>query len=280
MHFLAPQPPRDLRYSENEDGSIAVDWQVDDSTGIAELFNVHVTLNELSSDICDDDSSTERSKTLQTKEKFYELQNLKPFSRYSIRITAKNEFGFSEFSEALEFDTNPSKPSPIREFSIVFESTGNDSQVDGILIWKAPCNLNGIFSSYAINVTGKKGKFEEVLSDELTESENITLSGLDRGTELSITIQANNEGVDGEPVNFLFFTPSGREFLPPAVWRCLTILSKFQLPLNRIYKTGQHWDKMTKPMTAIKLMFSSSGEFSSPKPAKSPALRSSSRLTT
>lgn len=203
--------PNDLRDFFSRDGSVTVDWQVDDVTGFAGLFNVYVTLeNEMSSDVCDGDSSQGETQKFQTEELSYELKNLKSFSQYSIRVTSENDFSVSEFSEKLEFDTKPSKPTQVREVSIVFESIPeNDSEVDGILSWKAPCNMNGIFSSYAITVTGKS---EEVLIKQTTETENITLSRLNRGIELNITIQANNKEVDGDPVSYSFFTPSGREF--------------------------------------------------------------------
>lgn len=227
MQFLAPQPPFDLRFSYNQDGSIAADWLADESTGVANLFRLHLTLeNVLFEQLCDHDSSTGITKVLTTSERTMDLKDLTPLARYSLRVTSENDYGSSDFSQQLDFDTRPSPPSPPRDISIEFAARpDDDSKVDGVLRWKAPCNRNGNFSNYVVALIGRS---EEFSVSEATNSEEMTLRDLKRGFKYDVMIQANNSDFAGVASQLSFVAPSGsKSSIDPPILLFLSFL-KFQ----------------------------------------------------
>lgn len=217
QHVLGPQSPININSSTNDDNSVVVKWDADNLTGIAKLFKIHVTYeNTIYEEVSGCDYALKKSSTFETMNSQTVLTHLEPFSRYSLRIVASNDFGHSEPSKKYFFNTKPSPASPPRNVAIAFASNNdNEMLISGTLRWDAPCKLNGPFSLYTIALKGTKTGFDDQSIKEATSFQNLTVMNLKRGFNYEAKVQAVNQGHQGNfgaSERFFFTAPSGSKF--------------------------------------------------------------------
>lgn len=229
LTFLGPQPPIDISTTVYENNSIVVDWTPDNSTGYAKLFKVYVTFeNTIYETPLDCDSHQKKTMIFEVSGTHIEAENLEPFSRYSLRIVAVNDFGISGHSKKHFFNTKPSPPSAPRDISIDLDDINNGGlTVSGTLKWSQPCHLNGLFSLYTITLKGSNPiNPDEHSLVEASSIQNLKLGILKRGYQYDVKVQALSSGFVGDSGIFSFDVPSGsklnyfehRESRPYAVY--------------------------------------------------------------
>ena len=198
----------------SDSGDVRLDWDVDESTGIAEKFKVYLNFEETiyeQEEDCED--NFQKQFVLTTSTPSINITNVQPFLKYSARITAENPYGISDRSNKVLFNTGPSIASPPRHPSISFIPDSDNFKISAILNWSAPCKLNGLFSIYTISLQGSKIGFEDhLIGTEGTSYSYLNLKDLKRGYDYEAKIQAGTDGYSGEPLKFAFKAPSGSEF--------------------------------------------------------------------
>ncbi|KAL7041862.1 hypothetical protein ACKWTF_000928 [Chironomus riparius] len=210
----SPQPPVEIRALVGSDNKVEVMWMENNSTGFADYYQVHVTFEKFLYDFGKNCDKKIRNVTkLEASETKAELTELFPFSQYKVKIKASNRYGKSNYSESIEFSTNPSSPTKPRNVTADIKFHENSS-ISAILSWESPCMMNGKFSLYTITVNGhRKG----VASDKRTEASSTTtfeLFNLSQGFDYDIEIQAVNQNsgsstIYGKVAKHSFVTPSG-----------------------------------------------------------------------
>ena len=212
--FLGPQPPMDIIISVNEDNSIVAQWTADNSTGYAKLFKIYVTFEKTIYEIppgCD--IPPKKTKIYEQPETNIELINLEPFSKYSLKIVAVNDYGVSSHSKKQFFNTKPSPSSPPRDISMEFIDNRKDTENISITLkWNPPCNLNGFFSIYTISLKGRRSGCSDHIITEASSYENLTVYNLKQGYNYNVKIQASSSGFTGLTESFFFTATSGSKF--------------------------------------------------------------------
>ena len=148
--------------------------------------------------------------TEETKESEILLEDLQPYSHYSVRIESQNPYGISEHTKKHNIRTHPAKPSPPRKISIEFVAN-NESEilVTGNLKWSPPCHPNGIIEFYTTKLTGKRDGYSEYSRKEVSFETNFTFDDLNRGYEYEFEVKAKNSESFGKPQKIFFKAPSG-----------------------------------------------------------------------
>lgn len=211
QHIVGPQPPININALANDNGSVIIKWDADNLTGFTKLFKIHVTYeNKIYEEISGCEYSLKKTSVVESTNNQTEIRNLEPFSRYSVRIFASNDFGHSEPSKKLFFNTKPSSASAPRKISIQFSSKSDDeTKISGTLSWNAPCKLNGPFSLYTIALKGSKTGFSDQSIKEASSFQNLTIKNLKRGFNYESKVQAVNQEFFGASETFFFTAPSG-----------------------------------------------------------------------
>lgn len=185
-------------------------WEADNSTGIAKYFSVEVEYVAPIFELGECEAFAGHSRIYASSESSINLRSLEPFSNYSVRVSSQNDYGKSNMSQKYFIVSKSSAPSSPRNISINFQRNNeDDSKVVGVLQWKAPCRLNGLFSLYTISLKGSRVGFDDHSSTDAASYQNFTYKNLRRGYEYEVKIQARNSESPGEISKFNFTTPSG-----------------------------------------------------------------------
>lgn len=200
----------------NNDNSITIQWSVDNSTGIANSFKVHLKFEDTIYEVADGcEQEVRKDQIIETKEARLELSNLEAFSKYSLKVIAENDYGVSDFSKKHLFTTKPSNASSPRDIS-VFSFKPKERDEFGVIAdlrWKAPCKLNGIFSFYITKLKESRVGYPDLSVTEASSFRNLTIPYLKRGFSYEVRVQAVTSGfTTGEFGKFIFVAPSGSEF--------------------------------------------------------------------
>lgn len=206
-----PQPPVDILTTVHENNSIVVQWTADNSTGYAKLFKIHLTFeNSIYEKPLGCENSFKRTMILETHGTSIELTNLEPFSKYSLKLVAVNNYGVSDKKKVF-FNTKPSSSSPPRGIAIEFIDNENEesSILNGVLKWLLPCKLNGLFSLYTITLKGNRPGYSEHSITEASSYPHIEIRNLKRGYNYEAKVQTLSSGFTGLAEKFHFTVPSG-----------------------------------------------------------------------
>lgn len=134
--------------------------------------------------------------------KEYILEELKPYTTYSVRIQMLSEYSKGPWSEPQVNTTSEAAPSPPRNLR---QHNVTNSSVE--LTWDQPEAMNGFLRNYEISYNGKKIPVDK---NEETTQQSYTLTGLDSFTEYEVVVKACT-GLCSEPSNAISFnTTIGR----------------------------------------------------------------------
>lgn len=211
--ILGPQAPTDVSITISENNTVELKWIADDSTGLADVFKVHLTLENIfypRSPECSYEIG--KSFVLDAFESSLKLSNLEALSSYSVKVSAHNDYGASSSSKKQTFMTKALPPAPPTDIAVSFIMNTDESKISGILKWKDPCKLNTQISFYTITFKGTRSGYASHSSTNASSFRNITLNDLKRGFDYEIGVQAVNSDFPGEVARFTFKTPSGSEF--------------------------------------------------------------------
>lgn len=248
QHILGPQPPININALANDNGSVIVKWDADNLTGFSKLFKIHVTYeNTIYEEISGCDYLLKKTSVVESTDNQTEITNLEPFSKYSVRIFASNDFGFSEPSKKHFFNTKPSSASAPRKITIQFASKSEDgTKISGTLSWKAPCKLNGLFSLYTIALKGSKAGFSDQSIKEASSFQNFTIRNLRRGFNYEAKVQAVNKEFFGASETIFFTAPSGSKLKHKREpLRLFLQFIFFQVPLEKDLKAWTTFNEQT-----------------------------------
>ncbi|XP_076363657.1 cell adhesion molecule DSCAM-like [Tachypleus tridentatus] len=129
------------------------------------------------------------------------LRNLHPGTEYTVEIQAENSVGLSEPSDPVTFTTQEEEPraSPVDVNILALDS--------GTLLvsWKSPPRdqwngvLKGYYVSYKVKDSSSRFSYETVTTDDVTDKdeEEVTIRGLNVGTEYVVTVKAFNSAGTG-----------------------------------------------------------------------------------
>lgn len=189
-------------------------WTADNSTGYANLFKVYVTFeNTIYENLPGCDFPTKKTATYERYETYIELTYLAPFSRYSVRVIAANNYGVSSHSKKQFFNTQPSTSSSPRFISIEFIDDNNEAlSLSGVLRWAPPCKLNGLFSLYTVSLKGSRLGYDDHSITQASSYQSLTVNELKRGYKYDVKVQAISSGFTGQSEKFHFTAPSGSKF--------------------------------------------------------------------
>lgn len=126
----------------------------------------------------------------ETISKFYNLEDLKPYTAYSFRLLTSNSFGHSNSEWSGDYHTSESVPR-LQENPTVHEITSTSVSVS----WKGPRISNGIIRYYTLNVYQTSTEYVEnlVLYRNYTmTSRQFQIQDLEPFTNYSISIDACN----------------------------------------------------------------------------------------
>lgn len=209
-------PPVDISADPPlEDGTVPVKWSSSSFDGKSETYKLYVTLvdklHSRPSD-CTDDSI---GRTRMEKSDFpsYDLKELEPFSKYSLKIKTENSQEESEFSEIVYFYSMQAPPSKPRDIVVrIDEEELDETFVYAQLEWRSPCKLNGYKSDfhkmYTINIFGESLGLEDHVINRTTDTESLEVDEkLKRGYRYEVKITARNMIGTGEAAQFIFNTP-------------------------------------------------------------------------
>lgn len=209
--ILGPQAPKLSLLSSGENSAV-VQWTTDNSTGIAKTFKLYVTFDStIYETVANCEENFQKKFSHVTTDSSINITSLQPFSTYTVKIRAENDYGISDSSKKLSLTTRPSTPSPPRDPSISFIPSTNNHVISAVLKWKAPCKLNGLFSLFTVALKGVKFGFNDHILREATSYHYLNLKDLKRGYKYEAKIQAIASDFPGEHLNFVFKTPSGSE---------------------------------------------------------------------
>lgn len=211
---LGPQPPTDLEIVETYSSAASIKWKADHSAGTAEKFKVHVSFEATNYERIDGcEEKLQKRFVFVSKDAEFNVTAIQPFTKYSVRVTAENDYGVSDPSKKIFFSTKPSPASPPRDPSITFTSNNNNSVISAILRWKTPCQLNGLFSLYTITLKGHKIGFKNHVHTEASSFQHLKLDDIKRGYNYEARIQTVASQLPGKHVKMSFKAPSGRKLL-------------------------------------------------------------------
>lgn len=211
---LGPQSPTDLEIVENYSNAANIKWKADHSAGAAEKFKVHVSFEATNYERIDGcEEKLQKRFVFETKDSEINVTSIQPFSKYSVRVTAENDYGVSDPSKKFFFSTKPGPASPPRDPSVTFIPSNNNSIISAILRWKTPCQLNGHFSLYTITLKGYKNGFKNHVYTEATSFQQLKLDDIKRGYNYEARIQTLASQLPGNHVKMSFRAPSGRKLL-------------------------------------------------------------------
>jgi hypothetical protein len=213
LHFLAPQPPTNITSEIYANNSAKLRWVADDSTGIANLFRVQATFEKTIYEPVDGCEPVQRKKlNLEIAEAEALLEDLEPYSIYSVKLESQNNYGISDPSKRFSFRTKTAEPSTPRDFSVEFSDSSSGNLVDGTVTWKEPCHPNGRVEFYSIKLIGSRAGIEdEEQRKNMTGERSITFVGLRRGFNYELHVKARNRETFGKAKKFSFKAPSGSE---------------------------------------------------------------------
>ncbi|XP_076359067.1 cell adhesion molecule DSCAML1-like [Tachypleus tridentatus] len=129
------------------------------------------------------------------------LRDLHPGTEYTVEIQAENSIGLSEPSDSVTFTTQEEEPgaSPVDVTVLALDS--------GTLLvsWKSPPRhqwngvLKGYYVSYKVRDSSSRFSYETVTTDDVTDKdeEEVTIRGLNVGTEYVVTVKAFNSAGTG-----------------------------------------------------------------------------------
>lgn len=114
--------------------------------------------------------------------KEYKLENLKPYTTYSVRIRMLSENSIGPWSESQVNTTLEAAPTPPR--NLRYHNITNTSIA---LTWDAPDVINGVLNRYEVSFNGKKYTAEKT---EGTAQHPYALNGLQSFTEYEVVVTA------------------------------------------------------------------------------------------
>lgn len=200
------------------DHTIEVKWISTDEDLTEEnsqVYQIHLTrLQSSQSSECEDESSDADEKIEETTSNSYIIEDLTPFTNYSLKIKTKYFEFESDFSETIFFTTNEAPPSAPRDINVVLYdwSENDDALVNAKLEWKAPCQFNGVKSKYHIDIIGKRLGYPDDLITEKSEITQILLE-LKRDYEYEVNIKASNLNFTGDAMTHSFRAPPESKYL-------------------------------------------------------------------
>ncbi|KAJ3451208.1 fibronectin type iii domain-containing 3ba-related [Anaeramoeba flamelloides] len=149
-----------------------------------------------------EEKQNEKEKIIKSEKPEIEISELNPNEKYSIKIQAHNEEGFSKESEPKEFKTLTDIPDQINNISIVeLKSTKTNCK------WEKPNDNGEPIDYYQIKIKTKDPKQERIILK--TEKPEIEISDLKPNQEYSIKVKPHNSngiGKKSEPKSFKTLT--------------------------------------------------------------------------
>ncbi|XP_076363701.1 cell adhesion molecule DSCAM-like isoform X2 [Tachypleus tridentatus] len=125
------------------------------------------------------------------------LRDLRPGTEYTVEIQAENSIGLSEPSDPVRFTTQEEEPgaSPVDVNVLALDSgtllSPPKDQWNGV--------LKGYYVSYKVKDSSSRFSYETVTTDDVTDKdeEEVTIRGLNVGTEYVVTVKAFNSAGTG-----------------------------------------------------------------------------------
>jgi hypothetical protein len=169
-----------------------------------------------------------KSKFFSTEGTSYVLNNLVPFSKYSVSVKSISSSIYSEPGPLIYFQTKSAKPSEPRDLKVIFFDDECDHQhVRGQIKWKTPCQVNGNSLTYLIHLVGTRKHYDHHIIIEESAIEQIEIMKFKRGYNYNVHIKAKNQKFIGDNLEMDFNAPSG---VPSEVPNALKV--DFQSNLN------------------------------------------------
>uniref|UniRef100_A0A1I8PP92 protein-tyrosine-phosphatase n=1 Tax=Stomoxys calcitrans TaxID=35570 RepID=A0A1I8PP92_STOCA len=92
------------------------------------------------------------------------FNELQPYTKYSIQVAAKNEFGISECTSPTMITTKPWISDPVTDLRSIPEGPSDtelEYKANVVLTWKSPCKSNGDIDHFLVNFNGIRTGFDD-----------------------------------------------------------------------------------------------------------------------
>lgn len=226
-----PDTPENITVKQTSTSSISLQWRKPfDGQNTITLYYVHIRKTSYFSMKCFSDSYPTGFCRYGSYNTTIDINNLEPFTAYTIKVSARNGVGTSKYSENIEASTLEglsSQPRYLRYIKI-----GNEEE----LTWASPEHTNGMLLGYRICIQQLyldgvvHDTSQSVQCTNKTVHEKIfALKNTDDFSLYNASIQAINSAGYGETANITFRTKEGE---PENVRNVTTNISKSEIQLT------------------------------------------------